>query len=226
MNISPDPLRGLSELSRTGSLHVIACAISFSMLLYAGRPGVAGQVSDGHSPLAGATVTISDLLDANRPPIVVMTDQNGAFAVPEILDGDYSIQVDNVGFASVRVWPITIQFPGSYRRDFSLDQRPFPEGDMLALDTLAEIVGRLESRQQAISGASVCLVGGTLVGPECVVTNGLGQYYIHVQPGVYEAVVALAGQVIWRQKIDVTHAITYRDVIKPHGGARSTERQP
>src|ERR1700733_825094 len=57
-----------------------------------------GQVMFGGVPVPGATVTAAQ----GDKKFVVITDQQGAYSFPDLADGPFTVQVEMMGFSTVK----------------------------------------------------------------------------------------------------------------------------
>jgi hypothetical protein len=170
---------------------------------------VSGHVLDpGGYPLEGAVVTIRNL-SGREDPVVVRSRRDGTFHVEEILDGDYSVEVSFRSFMTVTMQPVHIEFPQGYHRDFRLELCCMQEG---GISSTAQLVGRLTYLQRPLPRATVCLARPPSPST-CTRTNGLGQYFLPVEPGTYEASVTFKDSLVWKQKAELLNPGPYRDTL-------------
>lgn len=90
----PRPARFILSL-----LALLLCAFSMTATEYHGR------VTYGGLPLPGATLTATQ----GDKKFVAMTDMNGTYSFPDLPDGDWSVQVEMLCFATVKK-DVTIAF--------------------------------------------------------------------------------------------------------------------
>src|SRR5262249_19591205 len=57
-----------------------------------------GQVTFGGVPVPGATVTVTQ----GEKTLVTVTDQRGVYSFPDLADGPFTIQVEMLGFSTVK----------------------------------------------------------------------------------------------------------------------------
>src|SRR6476659_1535116 len=67
----------------------------FGLLMLTGHQGI---VSINGVPIPGATVTFSK----GDQSLVTITDANGGYAVPDLPDGTWTVQVEMLGFATAK----------------------------------------------------------------------------------------------------------------------------
>jgi hypothetical protein len=172
-------------------------------------PAVSGRVLDpGGYPLRDATVTLRNL-SGREDPVVARTNPDGSFNVEEILDGDYSVEVNCRSFMTISMQPVHIEFPRGFRRDFRLELCCVQEGGISAR---AELVGRLTYLQRSLPGATICLAKQGAQAA-CTESNGLGQYFLSLEPGSYDASVTFRGKLVWKQSLELSNPGPYRDAL-------------
>src|SRR5436190_22223170 len=70
-------------------------ALLFGLLMLTGHQGT---VSISGVPIPGATVTFTK----GDQKLVTITDANGAYAIPDLPDGTWTVQVEMLGFAPAK----------------------------------------------------------------------------------------------------------------------------
>ena len=185
-------------------------AIDVGLLFPAERePALAGRVRDqGGYPLPGAVVVLQSLGDPSIT-LRMIAGANGLYSEKEVPDGEYSIEASYRGFVSVRFSPVRVEFPRHIERDFQLPIAPAEEGGIY---TRAEIAGELKQKTGRVPHASICLMKGTI--QSCTETNGLGQYFLAVEPGTYDVVVSVDGRRLWQGRLDLPTSREYRNQIR------------
>jgi hypothetical protein len=173
------------------------------------EPALAGRVrSEGGNPLSRAVVFLQSLSDPSYT-VRMGTDAKGIYSEQELPDGEYSIEASCPGFVSVRFSPVRVEFPRHIQRDFQLPVAPAEEGGIY---TRAEIAGELKQKTGRVPHASICLTKGTI--QSCTETNGLGQYFLAVEPGTYDVVVSVDGRRLWQGRLDLQTSREYRNQIR------------
>jgi outer membrane receptor protein involved in Fe transport len=104
-------------------MRLLVPALAVAALACLGRPlaaqasgAIAGRVTDASSgsPLAGATVTISDGRRGN------VSDTSGAYRIREVRSGIYSVSVRAIGFAPIRRDSVIVQAGSTTLADFRM----------------------------------------------------------------------------------------------------------
>ncbi|HKU40896.1 MAG TPA: carboxypeptidase regulatory-like domain-containing protein [Polyangiales bacterium] len=103
------------------------------MLAKPRQGGLAGRVSDSYgSPLPGARVVLT-----GPGGTLVMTDSNGAFEIPQIVAGDYSVRVEASGYFSRQTTAQVLPRVTS-RLEVNLARKPSKSGITLRPDSTVE----------------------------------------------------------------------------------------
>jgi hypothetical protein len=200
-----------------GSLNAALCLSIFgslSSVVLAAQPAVSGLVTfgQGNHSLKDAAVTLQDLADPNVV-FKTTTNREGRYLFEEVPDGEYSLEATYPGFTGLRYSPIHIEFPLPVVRDFALPLLPGGEG---GIQLSAEVVGTLKQAGHWLSHVKLCFL--QTPNDRCTETNGIGQYYLAVQPGSYDVVVSANGSAVWKGHLDLTRVGLYRDKIQLDDG--------
>jgi hypothetical protein len=195
-----------TTLSLTKFVFGIVCAIPL-----AAQPAVSGHVTlgQGYHPQGGATVLLQSLADSSIL-FKTSTDRQGKYAFDEVPDGKYSIEATQTDATGIRYSPIRVVFP--YRIELNFALLPIPSEKEGGIQISAEVKGELKRQGQRLSHTKLCLTRDSQ--GKCVETNGIGQYYLAVQPGAYQATVSLAGEVLWTGAVELPRVGQYLDKIR------------
>ncbi len=178
-------------------------------------PALSGRVSDETgSPLPGATVTVHKL-SGDQYDESAQANGQGQYCFGELPNGVYSVGAVRRGFVSASFSPVRIDFPVGAHWDFTLRVTQMAEGGIYAS---SELLGELVSGGTRVANARVCLSRSDGSGhPVCTTTNRLGQYFLSVPPGQYEATTDGADGARGKQQLDLSRADKYRDRIVLEG---------
>lgn len=199
----PDRGFGLRRLSLILQLQIVCVPALLA------ESAVSGRVLDqSRYPLPGAVVTLNSLSD---PQVTLKTSaaRDGRYSFQEVPNGVYSLETSYNGFVGIRYGPIRVRFPLPVQRDFELPIAPGNEG---GVQFYAEVVGELKYQGRWLAHATVCFSRNSA--PNCVNTNGIGQYYIALPPGVYDGSVQVEDKVLWRGHLDLGNLGEYRNYIR------------
>jgi len=181
----------------------------FGTLLASGEDAVSGHVLDeNYVGLSNANVTLRNLADPGTS-FAATSDKAGAFSFAEVPDGEYSLEASRRGFVGVRYSPVRVRYPRPIEKDLILRVAP---GNEDGIQFQAEVVGELKINDKRLSHTKVCLKSEAR--ERCTVTNGIGQYYLAVEPGRYDVLISVDNGESVRQVIDLPVAGEYRDKIK------------
>ncbi|ACZ86433.1 S8 family serine peptidase [Streptosporangium roseum] len=124
-----------------------------------------GTVTSGGTPVAAATLTVTGPLGRT-----VTTAQDGTYALPRLLAGDYQITVKKFGYDDATA-TVTVVADQSVTKDVSLTQQ-----------SAGEVSGTVTAAGAPEAGATVTAVGT----PVSVVTDAAGRYRLTLPNGGYE----------------------------------------
>ncbi|MEV4185654.1 S8 family serine peptidase [Streptosporangium canum] len=124
-----------------------------------------GTVTSGGSPVAGATLTVTGPLGRT-----VTTAQDGTYALPRLLAGDYQITVKKFGYDDATA-TVTVVADQSVTKDVSLTQQP-----------AGTVSGTVTAAGAPEAGATVVAVGTPVSG----VTDAAGRYRLTLPNGGHE----------------------------------------
>jgi hypothetical protein len=172
-------------------------------------PAWSGRITDPSGGLIDGAVVRLERLDRTSEAIVVSSER-GTYTIPALADGRYSLEATAPGFMTVKYVALAVDFPHVVRFDVQLRVGPIFEGGITQGDE-AHFYGILQRRGVAISRARVCLTQGERV--RCSETNALGQYYLHVLPGLYTASVRVNGTEVFSSQVNLSTPSGHRDLI-------------
>jgi|HubBroStandDraft_1064217.scaffolds.fasta_scaffold126597_2 hypothetical protein len=191
-------------------------ALAALLLSASGAGSLAGAalsgrvVDEGGGTLPRATITVHKL-SGEQFEQSSLTDSEGRYSFAELPDGVYSVEGALAGFVSLSYRPVRIYFPAQVHWDFELRVAGFG-GD--AVYASSDLVGELTWEGARVPKAKVCLTRpGGPYGPVCTTTNGLGQYFLEVPPGVYVATVDSGVGTQVQQRVDLSTAGEYRNAL-------------
>ncbi len=136
-------------------------------------------------------------------------DKDGHYSFREVPDGEYSLEARATGLVAVRYSPIRVKFPLPVQKDFVLDIAPGHEG---GIQIQADVVGALAQSGRTLAHAKVCLSQESR--ESCAETNGIGQYYLSVPPGIYVVAISIDGNTLWKGRLELPRAGEYRDKLQ------------
>ncbi|MBC6462684.1 carboxypeptidase regulatory-like domain-containing protein [Actinomadura sp. HBU206391] len=127
--------------------------------------GLTGHVTSGGAPLEGATVSVDGPLDRT-----VDTGADGAYTLPTLMVGDYTITVGKYGYVKA-TGTVTITENQTATRDFAIDVAPS-----------GTISGTVRTSAGPLAGATVEFPGT----PVTATTDADGRYRVTLPHGEYD----------------------------------------
>ena len=173
------------------------------------RPAVWGRVqNEFHQELPGVMV-IAQSLSSPQVQFSTKTDRAGNYSFEELPDGDFSLGATADGYIGTTYSPIRIRYPSRESRDFVL---PLAVHETKANEINVRIFGTLFVEGRPLASSTVCVLREPV--KRCVETNGIGQYFLTVEPGVYRAWVLSNERIVWVSSLEFLQAGSYRDPIR------------
>ena len=164
--------------------------------------------SEFHQELPGVMV-IAQSLSSPQLQFSTKTDGAGNYSFEELPDGDFSLGANADGYIGTTYSPIRIQYPLRESRDFVL---PLAVHESRAAEINVRIFGTLLVKGRPLARSTVCVLREPI--KKCVETNGIGQYSLTVEPGVYRAWVLSNEEIVWVNSLEFPQAGSYRDPIR------------
>lgn len=173
------------------------------------RAALSGRVLDElGGALLGATVSVHGL-SGERFEQSKLTDDHGDYSFAELPDGEYAIEAELRGFVSTAFRPVRINFPMEVHWNFKLAVADL--GVEGGISASSDLVGELLFRGTRMSSTRICLTRADGTGrPTCTVTNRLGQYFLSVEPGLYDVTIDRSG-LENKRRLDMSSPGAYRN---------------
>ncbi|GAB2924377.1 S8 family serine peptidase [Nonomuraea fastidiosa] len=155
-----------------------------------GLGDLSGTVTSGGEPVPGATITVTGPLTRS-----VTTGEDGTYALPRLLPGDYEVTAAKFGYAEATT-EVTITAEQASTADLTLEAQP-----------AAVVSGTVSTAGTPEPGATVAATGT----PVSAVTDEAGRYSLTLPHGTYELTVTPAS----RCSSSTTESITLEgDLVK------------
>ncbi|NYI07258.1 subtilisin family serine protease [Allostreptomyces psammosilenae] len=134
---------------------------------------IAGTVTAGGAPLAGATVSVEGPLERT-----VTTAADGTFTLPRLMVGQYAVEVSRFGYFAA-TGTATVTEEATTTADFTLEQAPS-----------ATVSGTVTGAEGPAAGSTVAAAGT----PVSATTDAAGHYTLTLPHGSYQLIATPVGR--------------------------------